>query len=546
MAYMRYGDFEFSPSSGYPTPQMNISVEQNRNGDGTPIGSTSTISLEGVICTSGSKAGFQDLLNKEARLRSAFNCDGAVFVVSCSGGTGSSVTPFISGLPKITRYSAEKTDNNWTTTIAYNIELQVANTGSGCKYPVTSTQNEWNIENIDEFSYVNNPVGANALRQALNMPHNTGYPIYRVSRTLGAVGLFTPSGVSCPSPCSSGATGTIAVDHAKAWVLNNMNGPLSVSNVIVGLELFNFSRSININQGEGSYRITDNFIGVPSGLLNGYTESFSAESSLDNTYLRTVTINGTVKGLEPINVSGLYTSGTLGGSGVAGSLSPFVGSGRYPNTSKFDKALSGYYSGVKNNIFNRAQSFIARTGEASGIFRRFFSREENQLNPIPVSVVEGFNPMEGSVTYSYVYNNRPLNLISGSISETLTVNDTFPTQQVAEIFVLGRRLGPILQNLGTYTTASREVTFEVVMLRPTGLSGIKFPKTAYSAITGVIELFNPTYALSTSTLQSSDCKSFVKNNTETWNVSEGRFVKNKSWAWAKCSDIVNANISVEG
>jgi hypothetical protein len=316
-----------------------------------------------------------------------------------------------------------------------------------------------------------------------------------------------------------------------------------------GLLLYNFTRAISINAVEGSYRLTDNFIGVPSGAaLSGgaYLESFTAESNLDNTYLRTVTINGTIKGLEPFNSGTIYATGSVGGGssqggvtsgvGLSGTIYNIYGAHGISGTTKFHNALSGY-SGIKhgNRMFDRAQAFIEKANDASGLFRRFFSRDENPMNPIPVSVTEGYNPAEGSVTYSWVFNNRPLNLVSGSISETLTINDTLPSQQIAEIFVLGRRLGPVLQNLGSYTAASRDVTFEVVLIRPSSLSGLRFPKTAYSSITGIIELFNPKYLLA------GQCDSYVKANTESWNITENRFVKQKTWVWTKCvGDTVNS------
>lgn len=533
MAYIKYGSFDFAGASGYPVPQISLSVEQERDGAGKSIGSRTIVNLEGFICASGND-GFTSLVSKESGLREAFRVDGSPLVIGCTG-TGGTTIPYFTGYPKVNKYTAEKTDNYWINTIAYSIELEIINTGTTggpcSSFGIASAQDDWNIETIDELSYVNTPVGASVLRQALSIPIGSGYPTYRVSRTLGAVGKYIPTG---------SGTGISAIKSAKDWVLCNATGNSSLTGVLSGLTLYNFTRSINVSEIEGSYRITDNWIAVPSGTLSGgYTESYNVESSLDNSYLRTVTINGTIKGLEPFSGANIYASTTIG-TGLSGSIYPLVtGSNRTPSTSKFDKALSGY-TGIKNELYNRASCFLSKSGDPTGIFRRFFNRDEPILNPLPLSITEGFNPTDGTVTYSWVYNNRPLNLVSGSISEVLTVNDNFPTQQVAEIFVLGRRLGPILQDLGTYTTASREVTFEVTMLRPTGLSGLRFPKTAYSAITGAVEALNPSYLLGIG----GQCKAFVKSNTENWNVSEGRFVKTKSWLWTKCDDIVGANPSV--
>jgi hypothetical protein len=533
MSYIKYGNFDFEVKNGYPVPQISLSTEQDRDGAGKSIGSKTIVSLEGVIYARSGTDGFSYLTTKESGLRQVFQSDGLLLQIGCTGAGSQPVPPYFSGYAKVNRYTADKTNNYWLNTIAYNIELQIDNTGtfgySSCAgYAISSSQDEWNIETIDELSFVNNPVVSNTLRQNLEFPEGSGYPTYRISRTVGAVGKFIPSGI--------GGVGISAITNAKNWVVCSCNhSSNNLYNIISGIDLYNFTRSISASDVDGSYRITDNWIGVPTGTLSGgYTESYSVESSLDNSYLRTVTINGTIKGLEKFNnTNTLYASSVIS-TGLSGTLYPTaVGSQRLNNSSKFQNALNAY-SGIKSRLFNRAQSFISRPVDTGTIIRRFFGRNEADLNPLPLSLTEGYNPTEGIVTYSWVFNNRPLNLISGSISEVLTVNDTFPTQQIAEVFVLGRRLGPILQDLGTYTSASRDITFEVTMLRPTGLSGLRFPKDAYTAITGIVETFNPSYLLG-------QCKSFVKSNTENWYVSEGRFVKSKGWTWTKCDSLPGAN-----
>ena len=559
-AFVKYGSFTLSGAKqasspnlgGYPTPQVSMSLETDRDGAGKALGSKYILNLEGQLYSASGSGGFLQLTGYESGLRSAFSGDGQLFSFGCGA------TTVFSGYAKINRYSAEKSPNYWTTTINYSIDLEVEMPGNNTTtFNVSSVQDEWNIEPLDDFSYVpssykkgNNtgPNTENIPSQDFTFPMGPSYPAYRVSRTLGAVGKFLPIG--------SGGSGISAITNAKNWVKHQMSSGVTLSGIASGLVLYNFVRSISVNSTDGSYRITDTFLGLPTGASGGYTESFSIESSLDNTYLRTVTINGTIKGLESINSGNIYNTGNVG-SGVSGSLYPTVPSGRQVVNStnndaapsgKFASALQGY-AGVKNMMFDRCNAFIV-SGPAQGaavntgtIFGRFFGRNESPLNPLPITITEGFNPAEGQVTYSWAYNNRPLNLVSGSISELLTIQDSFPTQQIAEIFVLGRRLGPILQDLGTYTSASREVTFEVTLLRPTGLSGLKFPKAAYGAITGIIESFNPTYLFGTNP-NDNICKAFVKTNNENWNVSEARFVKTKGWAWIKCDSVVVSNPNV--
>lgn len=571
-SFVKYGSFTLSGSKqqnspnlgGYPTPQLSIALENDRDGAGKVLGGKYIINLEGQLYSASGSGGFSQLAGYESGLRAAFGVsgDGGLFSFGCGG------TTLFSGYAKVSRYLADKSPNYWTSTINYSIDLEVEITGSNL-YNVSSVQDEWSIEPLDELSYVPNPYPAaggagggsqnqeNIPANPFNFPTGPMYPTYRISRTVGAVGKFIPTG--------SGGSGISAITSAKNWVKNQLSSGVTLTGIVSGLVLYNFVRSISANATDGSYRITDTFLGLPTGASGGYTESFTVESALDNTYLRTITINGTIKGLEPINSGGVYSTGTIGDN-ISGSLYPTVPSGRSvgtttggggggvgtgPASGKFANAMSGY-TGIKGFIYDRCRAFMTSGSQSQGgssnvntgtIFGRFFGRPEAPLNPLPVTITEGFNPAEGTVSYSWTYNNRPLNLVSGSINETLTVNDNFPAQQIAEIFVLGRRLGPILQDLGTYTSASRDVTFEVTFLRPTGLSGLKFPKTAYTAITGVVESFNPTYLLGPN-VNDSVCKAFVKSNTENWNISEGRFVKQKSWAWVKCDNIVGSNPNV--
>jgi hypothetical protein len=542
--FVKYGSFTLSGAKngndlgGYPTPQISMSMEFDRDSTGKVLGARNIINIEGQMYSASGSGGFEKLGGFESGLRAAFSVDGRMFSFGCAG------TTLYSGNAKVSRYTADKSEDYWTSTINYSIDLEVEVSGSGFDY-VSSVQDEWNIEPLEEFSYIPSPFPAATVTQGNNSDPIPSapftfvagpiYPAYRVSRTVGAVGKFVPTG--------SGGSGIDGLVNAQRWVAKQIGSGLKVQGATSGLVLYNFVRSISASQSEGSYRVTDTFLGLPTG-VSGYTESFTIESSLDNTYLRTITINGTIKGLEPVNTGGVDSSGAIG-SGLSGIFYPTVPSGRGTGN-KFANAVSGY-SGVKNSLYDRCKAFMSPTGSTvntGAIFGRFFGRNESPLHPIPIQITEGFNPAEGSVTYSWAYNNRPLNLVSGSISETLTVNDNFPSQQIAEIFVIGRRLGPIIQDLGTYTSASRDVTFEVLFLRPTGLSGLRFPKTAYQAITGIVESFNPTYLLGPTPINS-NCKAFVKSNTENWSVSEGRFVKTKSWAWTKCDSIAGANPNVQ-
>ena len=522
VTYTTSSAFNFIGDSGYPVPAISISQEYQRDGGGRQIGRTVGIGIEGKIFSGSGISGINTLLMLESGLRKAFSVDGGDLTVGCG-----SFTSLFTGI-KITRYSANKTENNWTTTIDYSIDLQseVAMTGSGVFY-VSSTQDDWNIETIDENSYAFTPLNLNqiSLNGSLTLGRGSDYPFFRISRTVGAVGKYIGDKTS---PITGSNT---AVKNAKEWVKWHTNNSPKTHEIINGLNLYNFVRSVSSSDAEGSYRITDNWIATKNNIP--YSESFTCESSLDSSMTRTVTVQGTVKGLEAFNSGALYTGTVVEGKLDNSFGNPYATTRSLSNSgSKIYNAMSGY-SGIKCQLYSRAQLLVS-TGTSCGFdFRTTFGRAENLLHPIPVSTTEGFNPYEGTVTYNYSYNNRPQNIIPNSLSESLSVDDVGSTPLVASIFVLGRKLGPILQDLGTITASTRSVTFEVIFPKPSSLANISFPATSYASIQTVIDSFDPMQFMIGTTVPGG-IKSYVTKDTTNWNLTENRLNRTKEWSWVKC------------
>ena len=73
-------------------------------------------------------------------------------------------------------------------------------------------------------------------------------------------------------------------------------------------------------------------------------------------------------------------------------------------------------------------------------------------------------PTQGIITYNISYkatregDGSSLRYIPYVQREEISINDTYPGQSFAEQLVLGRKLGPVLQNIGTQTHWQREVT----------------------------------------------------------------------------------------
>ena len=84
-----------------------------------------------------------------------------------------------------------------------------------------------------------------------------------------------------------------------------------------------------------------------------------------------------------------------------------------------------------------------------------------QLNAVRRSYSITKNPTEGSVSYNVKFDSRNNNTISCVKDETITVNDTHPSHVFAETAVLGRRMGPVLQDINTQSSWKRNLNVEL-------------------------------------------------------------------------------------
>jgi len=132
------------------------------------------------------------------------------------------------------------------------------------------------------------------------------------------------------------------------------------------------------------------------------------------------------------------------------------------------------------------------------------------LNAVPVSNVNGKNPQTGVITYSYSYNNRPSNMIAGALSEVVTVTDIYPGDVFAQIPILGRAEGPILQAINTYTARQRQLSIEAVMT----------PGTLVPDSSAIVVIATPT-----------GTQVFKSNDQVSYSVNTGRYTRQVAWTY---------------
>ena len=84
------------------------------------------------------------------------------------------------------------------------------------------------------------------------------------------------------------------------------------------------------------------------------------------------------------------------------------------------------------------------------------------MHPQPKSKSEGLNFSQGTIIYNFTYDDRPPNIIQGSITENIDITDTHPGQIFATIPIIGRNQ-PVLQYLNSRSEYKRSLSINVSM-----------------------------------------------------------------------------------
>lgn len=586
-----------------PTPFITLDRQLNRTNTGALQSITTTINLDGkIVKTTGAPSGISGVFNAIQSLKDLITkCDTGILDIKCGGAT---LAQF-SGV-KVMSFNASKSEDNWVFTADYSIQLEVVEPGKSGEPPVTNTSDSWSIEPIEDYLYftidtgvAKKTEGSENTRIASLGGSNfkfTNIPQFRVSHRVSAVGLNssgipqnnTPGGNN--TICPSGLDPNKAYLNAKKWVESRLAFPFAGSGAYIlggptgggtsnslpfgsSIFLYNHLRSINFSITEGSYEINDNWLALASGVR--YVEDFNIESSTSENYTTTVRIQGTVRGLETEQTGLLATGTTPNNSGQLGlSYSTGCGTGSVTGAGgggggsvpagtgslkcyKYENALDGWLNDIKPTLYTRACSVVnskdrtlpyvnpAQGNPPPPPINPIFAKQ-TLLNVIPVSTTEGHSLLNGTISYSYEFNNK-LNAISGTISQNISVTDDAPTDVIAETFVVGRELGPILQKMGK-SSARKSVTVEVVVVPPSSIGD--YPQTStscpvytggyvYQTIDCIVEGLKPfgdrVCSVWPQTRSNIPGQVFLNNDTRNWNPSEGRYSRSVSWTYQRCT-----------
>ena len=605
-------------------PLISIKENSNANNNGSLYSSTVNLTLNGKILAKP-LMGATGILEAVTGLRSLFFGSGnnedttnqynGLFEIYC--GTTPNLAFSATGV-RVINLSIDESGDNWTQGADYSAELQyiiprsydLNNSG----YYVKSTVDSWNIEPLEDYAYYGitgidpntsmnqeyhnpklKPTAATETAPQPTTMSSAGMrlkilniPQYKVSRKLSAVGL----------PSNSGASGTFyAYQNAQKWVTDRLrytHRASGTSPIHVSLNsadfLYNHLRTTSFSIYDGSYEINESWLAMPINI--GYVEDYSVSVSTEEGHIKTVKIQGEIKGLIKANnslVSGV--SGVIPNSGTAtidlnqimlakpetsgvsysvpdasdsaGSVTNTVTSDNTVlNDVKYFNAKDGWIKDIKPYLFRRAnlvmhsierdRSYISNTSTPRTRPNNPIYSLERPLNLNPVSTSETHDPRKGIINYTYEYTNK-FKYFHNTIAESITISDTHPSQVVNEAFVLGRRLGPVLQDLGTITSARKEINLEVIVVPPSSIQGcfmshnqcpLYIGGDLYNGISGMINQLKPFGDRPTSVFGSlgernpvtgDEGNLYVASDTHSWEPAAGVYRRTVAWIYQHCT-----------
>jgi hypothetical protein len=272
-------------------------------------------------------------------------------------------------------------------------------------------------------------------------------------------------------------------------------------------------RNVSINKTEGSVSVNETYLAL-TGEVHAYEDfQINTSQSLEDPYV-TITVDGTVNGLTSIGYS---------------DSCPATG------MPKFNNAVA-YWAGISGSIFARAQQVYAVTTLQSGHIGGAGSIPvHSKVNPLELSKTVGYNPIAGTVTFSFTYDNRPSHCYKHAITEDITFSEVEPNDVFASLTILGKASGPLYQAIGTVGQRTREISINAML-----------PMHTICCInTGPICQDTPNFffapdvydslILSYATVLAGQYEQvFVTASSKTWEPKTGRFSLNQSWTVGSC------------
>jgi len=484
-----------------PAPFVSVSKNYETTGDGEIIGSTFQLTITGTIVafkgspnssrvfhtTSGFPA--DEVIATDARLGAIFRKQEAIRELfadqgksmefqSADGSQPMKCNPRLVG-------PIEFSSDTWFDRCEYTINLQcdelsvngVSQGEDAFTEYISSASETWSIETSED-----QPEGLGSNRT------------YRLTHSLSATGkrFFD----------DTGALVRPAWENARLWVLPKLgfDSDIALSSGVNNLPTYyqglNHVRGENIGENTGEFSVTETWIMASGTSLEDFT--INTRGDLDSG-LTNVSIEGSIRGLETRDSNFNITS------------------------TKYDNAVTKF-TAASGLALTRAQSY-------SGI----------TLNISPNSTTIGRNPLNGNISYTFEYNDRPSNLLTSAKSESISINESFGVDVFASIGVLGRAIGPVLQGLGSKQALTRSLNIEAVYGSDYIGDGnaasrliTKHPRTdptRNTEIQAVVDAANPILSGATNNIGQVATTSYVNNQSDNWDATGGRYTYQVEWTY---------------
>ena len=385
----------------YPAPMIDFSREIVRNSANTALSQIDSYTLKGIYVNVVSGY-YHTIVSGMDTLRSIFLQDGLELQIKAGGGSTTlpSGTLITSGIyPFVQRIGIPSREDQWQR-FDYEVELVSRISVSGVSGTISSSTDSWECTEDTE-------TGSSKLT-------------HRVS----AVGINTSSGTSnALTNAKLFISGKLGTAGLTSGVLPAFISPPSGN---ADFRLFELTRSRNesFDNEAGSYEVTEVYV-LTSGTLP-YTHSRTYEFNRAKDGIITVSLQGTVQGL-----------GRTDGNNVA--------------YNGFYQAQSGFIGSVQPLFISDASGLYLSYG-GSGILA--------VNNPQSKSITE--NRFLGTVVYSISYTDDPGEILPSGIAEqSLTIRRVDPVELIVSHTIPQRRLGNILQRIGTPTPGTITITATV-------------------------------------------------------------------------------------
>ena len=387
-------------------------------------------------------------------------------------------SPNLTAYPRVLDFALTDTANPsyWTYTV--NLEapdlfcngVSISPTGSGC-YAIKSFEESWDIS-YDESEFLSE-YGENRL--------------FRVSHQVSAVG----AGVA-----DSGGLTTSPYISAKEFVESKKGHNAIIPTVAIsGFSsigsgyLFNYNEAHSIDPPNGTYSVTENWIVCNTPYIENYSVEYQESSDVA---CPTVSIQGTIRGLDIRSASGVVPSGS----------------------SRFAHA---------NNYWLSLES-------TSGIYARATGESGYNLNPYPVNGSVSKNKYNGEINYNRSYKNQQFRFLPSAKSENISYGTNWGEDSFATIQLLngGQVLHPLnYSNSGVLLGKNlNKATLSINAIYPcgTGISrkGPRFTSPYSGEIQAVVDYYNPTGDLT-------NWFTVVESQSETWVPADGSYSYNIGW-----------------